>query len=290
MLMKVSTARIVYFSGTGCTAKVAEAFHGVLDRRGIQTSVTEIDGRQTSVSAADLLVLLYPVYAANAPQPVREWLADLPQGKGCSAIVISVSGGGSVSPNTACRVYPIGQLGKKGYRVVCDQMIVMPSNFFLSYSDALCALLLREAPRRAERILDDALAGLVRHSRPLLRDRLLTRMLGIERYGSRIFGQRLHTDARCTGCGLCARQCPHGNIALRDGKPVFGARCVLCTRCLYGCPANAITPGFGKFMILKNGFDLNAIEKRTAGMEHFPPIEELTKGFAMNGVRMYLKG
>ena len=287
---KVTTARIVYFSGTGCTAKVADAFDCALRRRGIQTSVTALNGRPEPAVAAELLILLYPVYAANAPQPVREWLADVPAGKGCAAVVISVSGGGEVSPNTACRVYPIRQLTRKGYRVVCDQMIVMPSNFLVAYQDALCALLLREAPRRAESVVADVLAGVECHSRPSLGDRLITRMLGIERYGSRMFGRLLSTDARCTGCGLCARQCPRGNIALRNGKPVFGMRCVLCTRCLYGCPTNAIVPRIGKFAMLKSGFDLDAIEKRTDCMESFPPVQELTKGFLMNGVREYLKG
>ena len=49
--------------------------------------------------------------------------------------------------------------------------------------------------------------------------------------------------ARCTRCGLCARLCPVGNIALKD-LPVFTGRCELCLRYRSFCPASAIAvPG-----------------------------------------------
>ncbi|HNW86733.1 MAG TPA: EFR1 family ferrodoxin [Candidatus Limiplasma sp.] len=287
-MLTVRSSHIVYFSGTGGTARVARAFQAALDSRGISTALTELNGPPYPAVNADLLVLLYPVYAANAPQPVREWLAVAPAGEGRCAAVLSVSGGGEVSPNTACRVYPARRLAQKGYRVLWDSMLVMPSNFMIPYSDALCALLLREAPRRAEQIVGNLLAGNVRRSHPLLWDRMLTRLLGIERFGSRMFGKQLRAGDRCNGCGWCARHCPRGNITLKADRPVFGDRCVLCTRCLYGCPTNAITPGFGKFALLRDGFNLDAIEARTAQTDDFPSVEALTHGIAMNGVRKYL--
>lgn len=49
---------------------------------------------------------------------------------------------------------------------------------------------------------------------------------------------------RCTGCGLCARQCPEHAIECRDGHPVWvKEKCTLCLKCLHHCPGFAIQYG-----------------------------------------------
>ena len=47
------------------------------------------------------------------------------------------------------------------------------------------------------------------------------------------------TDA-CTRCGICARVCPAGNIAVADSGVSFGEGCEVCYACLHACPANAL--------------------------------------------------
>jgi MinD superfamily P-loop ATPase len=54
-------------------------------------------------------------------------------------------------------------------------------------------------------------------------------------------------DDGCTGCGLCAEQCPDKAIDIVDGKPVWlKERCEICFRCIHHCPAFAIQYGQGK--------------------------------------------
>lgn len=50
------------------------------------------------------------------------------------------------------------------------------------------------------------------------------------------------TDA-CVSCGKCAAVCPLGNIALTDGKPVWGKNCTHCMACICRCPSRAIEYG-----------------------------------------------
>ena len=287
-MQEIKTAHIVFFSGTGGTARVAECLRLALAARGVNATLTELNAHPHPPVRADILLLLYPVYAANAPQPVEEWIAAEPDGNGMSAAVISVSGGGEVSPNTACRVATIRRLTAKGYRVNYERMLVMPGNLLIPFGDALNALLLREAPRRAARIAEDLLSGVIRRTRPHVLDRFLSRVLIVEHRGSRFFGRHLTASAACTGCGWCAAHCPRQNISLQNGKPAYGNRCVFCMRCLYGCPAKAIVPGVGKFTVLKDGFNLNAVETRTESLVEFPPVKTLTKGIAFAGVRKYL--
>ena len=284
----IETANIVFFSGTGGTARVARHLCDAFAAQGVAATPMELNGKQAPIARADLLVLAYPVYAANAPQPVGEWIATAPEGRGTPAVVVAVSGGGEISPNTASRVAPIRALERKGYPVVYEAMAVMPSNFLEQYDDALNVLLLRKAPALAQRVVREVLSGQTRRLRPLVRDKALARLCLLEHLGSRVFGRHLKVSDACTACGRCAAQCPRGNIAMQNGKPVFGSRCVLCMRCMYGCPVQAITPGFGKFAMFAQGFDLDALEARTKDRTDFPPVEELTKGWGFNGVKQYL--
>ncbi len=46
--------------------------------------------------------------------------------------------------------------------------------------------------------------------------------------------------AKCTGCRLCAQDCPLGIIGIKDKKAVINEGCVECRTCLRVCPVNAV--------------------------------------------------
>lgn len=282
------TLQIVFFSGTGGTARMAARLAEAFTRRGVSVQRCALGVKPCAPFTAEALALLYPVYAANAPQPIGEWIAAAPPGENRPVIVVSVSGGGEVSPNTACRVATVRALRARGYRVVYEAMAVMPANFLMPYGDALSALLLRKAAPVAARIATEVLAGVERHPRPLPIDRALSVLCLVEHPGSRIFGRHLHAAADCSGCGLCEANCPRGNIVLQSGRPTFGNRCVFCLRCVYGCPRKGIMPDIARSAILGDGFDLTAVEARTWDQTTFPSVESLTPGKTLAGVRAYL--
>ena len=53
---------------------------------------------------------------------------------------------------------------------------------------------------------------------------------------------QLH-DEKCTGCGMCAIVCPHGVMAMDNGRAVITERdtCMECGACARNCPEDAIT-------------------------------------------------
>ena len=47
-------------------------------------------------------------------------------------------------------------------------------------------------------------------------------------------------ERKCSGCGLCAEQCPFGAVDMKDGKPEIGEGCRVCGVCVRNCPEKAI--------------------------------------------------
>ena len=47
-------------------------------------------------------------------------------------------------------------------------------------------------------------------------------------------------ERKCTGCGLCAQNCPFGAIDMLHDKPELNAACKVCGICIKSCPQQAI--------------------------------------------------
>ena len=218
--------------------------------------------------------------------PVYKWLETLKKVNRVTAVVVSVSAGGEVTPNTACRVSTIKRLEKKGYTVLYEQTIVMPSNIFVPTPDEIAVKLLDVLPQKVQKIDDDVLSGVLRRVKPKSLDRFLSFALEIEKKNTKTFGKKLYTDDKCTGCGWCMSKCPAQNITIENNKPVFHKTCVMCYGCIYGCPENAIQAKFFRFSLIKGGFDIDALEKRTSGSGI--KLNSLPKGTLWKGVRKYL--
>lgn len=101
------------------------------------------------------------------------------------------------------------------------------------------------------------------------------------------FGKRIKANENCNGCGWCEKACPRANIALVNGTPAFNNNCLLCLKCIYGCPQRALEPGIGKFIVIKQGYNLNAIEKNNQ-RDELDSVEKLAKGYLWKGIKEYL--
>lgn len=288
-MRSINSVHIVYFSGTGCTERVAKNMADCFISQGIALSISELKKAAHVKIDSDFLIVLYPVYDFGAPKPIIEWIAQTPSANNIPAAVISVSGGGDISPNTACRVDVINKISKKGYDVCYESMIVMPSNVIIRFDDVVSAMLLRKMPIATEKIVSDILSGNRIRKKPLLIDRFFEGLGSIGRNYGKSFAKHLHVSNDCIGCSWCKNHCPRENIRMYDGKPSFGKDCTICLRCVYGCPKKAITvSGTCKMLVLKEGYDLNTIEQYERELSEVPPISQIAKGYLYKGVKKYL--
>jgi ferredoxin/flavodoxin len=278
---------IIYFSGTGGTKRAADSFENEFAKQGLLVHCHEIHAKNPyEIQEYDLLLILYPVYAMNAPRPVYEFIDNLPIADKKLAAVISVSGGGEVIPNTASRLHCIQHLKKRGYRIPYEQMLIMPANFIIPTPKELSLMLLKVLPDKVSRIVADLLSGVVRRTEPYLIDRIISVFAEAQKEGSKLYGKNIRVSSDCNSCGLCAKACPTGNIKLQDGKPVYAYRCCLCLRCIYSCPMKALRPAIARRFILTGGFSLKELEKE---LPDFQPIDVINypyeAGFA--GLKKY---
>ena len=130
----IKKVKIIYFSGTGGTARVSSQLEKSLTSHDIEVQRTaldmpEIEYRTSSanIQRDDLLILIFAVHAFDAPEPVYDWINAIPEGVGQSAAVIPFRAAEDLAQHCVPgRLYKT--IGAEGYDVFYERMIVMPSN------------------------------------------------------------------------------------------------------------------------------------------------------------------
>lgn len=296
---------IAYYTGTGSSGLVAQEVRDQLIARGVSvemhrlTEATKEDLRRKAEVCLDL-ILIYAVHAFNAPSLVYEWLSALEEqsevdGQRKKAMIISVSGGGEILSNTACRVTAKRGLINKGYNVVTEAMAVMPNNWMSATPFEVSKALIQILPDKVNHWLE---AYAQSQPYPVFRvkllDRMITKLGRLEVKGARRFGKSIQVSEACNGCGWCESHCPASNIRLvkshmaAASRPEFGKACDFCLGCIYGCPQKALTPGKFKFAVIQEGYPLAAYQQISEKSLTDSELKALLKGHSWSGVRRYL--
>ena len=266
--------RIDYYTGTGGSELVARLLADKLKNENRTVEINRISRDRIADAQsieADYYILIFPVHSFNAPQPIYEWVAHL-TGKDCKTAVISVSGGGNVLSNTACRCKTVRLLKKNRFNVVYEEMVRMPNNWIKAPKEKECTRILSKLPTKIDTIAQTVI--IEKRSKKIIYwiDYLISALGEAEKKGTRPFGSGIKVLDTCTGCGLCAKNCCSSNIQIArqaQAKPIFGNRCDMCLGCVYNCPQKALQPTYGAFQIDKNGYDLRDMCQKTALLQAY---------------------
>ena len=287
----MKNVRLVYFSGTGSTEYIALNMEEKLKQHGLKVLVDPLDAsknHKTELFTEDLLIIIFPVYAFDAPGPLYHWAKFISKVQNTPAAVISVSGGGEVWPNTASRYRLIKAVEKKGYHVFYEEMYIMPSNVFIPTVKPLAVELVKVVPRKIKHTIDCILSGSYKRIPCSFSALIVSFLCRPEKIGAKFFGRLLKLKVSCDACGLCVQNCPVGNISMKNGKPSFAWRCIMCLRCVYSCPQRAIVPGIIKFIVLKDGYNFKDYKNSTFQCDN-SSIDKYAGNFLWKGVYRYLK-
>lgn len=234
---------IIYcFSGTGNTRRACEGLVRSFKALGHEADIYMLTAENSPPppNGYDRIVVAYPVHAFNAPAPILKFLKKLPKCRQFIPSYLLRTSGEPLKLNHASGILPKRILKKKGYPVRGELHYVMPYNIIFKHSDGMAARMLHamevQLPKDAKMVL--AGTGNLERINPLRR--FVSFVLRIEHPAMPLIGRTFKSSKDCTGCGLCAKSCPQGNIKIVDGKPKFGGACVGCMSCSFRCPKDAM--------------------------------------------------
>lgn len=233
----------IYFSGTGNTKYCMEKLLVEIDPSAEIISL-ENENVVEKIKENEVIFFGYLTQFSNAPYFVREFIhqnKDIWKGKSvfCMVTMGAFSGDGAGCTARLFRKYGAKILGGLHIKMpdsVCDSKLLKKS---LDENRAL----VRAADEKIKAVAMDIKNGkypkdgitLWAHICGLMGQRLWY-------YGKTTnYTDKLKISDACTGCGLCEKECPMGNISIRDGKAVSMDRCTMCYRCISRCPNKAIT-------------------------------------------------
>ena len=236
-----------YFTGTGNTKHVLEKLKAEWQERGHEMDLVRIlPDTKPALDGYERIIVGYPVHGFNAPTPVYRFLKMFPalsKGEQRDIFLLRTSGE-PLKLNHASGIVPARILKKRGYAVVGEFYHVMPYNIIFRHPDGMVARMEACSNLKIVRDADDLEAGRGWRAKVNPIRRAFSFMVRIEHPSMPAIGRGFHVKKKlCVGCGKCAKECPRGNITMKDGKPKFGGHCVGCMACAFLCPKDAVRPG-----------------------------------------------
>ncbi len=220
---------ILYFSSTGnslyIAKKVQERFGG---------AIKYIPKYLGDGSEFDKLFIVTPIYSFGLPTPVFDLLQKLD--KTIEIIVIQNYGG--MAGGADYLFYDYAK-NKFGLNVVSMYKVKMTENFTLYFSvpKYYQNMQLKKCVKRVDKIIDK-----IANKEYIIPKKVKTKESKYLKNKSNwhLIGKEFHANSDCVKCGKCISICPVGNISLKDGKIVFGDKCIACLGCYHRCPKKAI--------------------------------------------------
>lgn len=232
---------IYWFSGTGNTLVAARQLAARLGETELVPLATAV---RESIPQADRVGVAFPVLAFGPPNIVMDFLAKaaLPP----KAYLFSLCTMGGMAGASHGRLRDV--LKARGLDLASGWSVQMPGNCISLYPPPKEARQKKSFDKAARKM--DFIASAVREGRRGHYEDSMAPVSWFARWLSPMALKRFPREDRkftvtneCIHCGLCARVCPVGNIAMQEGTPHWQGRCEQCFGCINWCPKSAIEFG-----------------------------------------------
>jgi ferredoxin/flavodoxin len=237
---------IYYFSGSGNSLAVAKDLAQALGAT--LEPMAQYSSGLTLPHDAEAVGFVFPSHDFQAPAFVQSWLGKVSGLEGTYVFAVMTYG---IFSGRGMRKFA-DLVAERGGRLAAGFAVMMPHNGIgsrLQPTDVRARLLAARRTRCREIVAtvterreatpdsESAVVGFLRNRSWKMLPGLFRFVGVLVRNGEK--GLFYNADENCNGCGICARVCPVGNIALSEGRPVWGEDCVSCFACLHWCPQQA---------------------------------------------------
>ena len=239
-------ALFCYFSATGNTKKCVDLYVSGLKEYNIESYIHNIDDGNLTVdiNLYDLVFFAYPIHGFNAPENVLKFAKTLNKCDRKKLIILKTSGE-HLRINNISSYSLIKILKKRNYYLTNEYHYLMPYNIIFRHTDLMAYNMYETLKGLVPLDIKDILDNKEVKLKYMPFGHIIQKIMLIEHPGAKINGWFMHTNKDCISCGLCENICPVDNIFIKDGKVKFKKHCIMCTRCSFNCPKNAIV--FGLF-------------------------------------------
>lgn len=224
---------IFYFSGTGNSKYVASCMS---DKNLI--NIGEANKKKEykyEVGGDESVGFIFPVYYEGVPKPVLEFVRSMELSiEPTYVYCILTHGGGPGGTGTML----VKELSARNLTLHACFDVIMPSNYIM-FSDLKPEKVLKERLENAPKLVEKIKTSVDNREHILPNwtalDKLLTASMTFL-CEKDMPVKKFYADGKCTGCGMCAKECPAGLIQMKNGRPEWTEnKCVRCMSCLK-CP------------------------------------------------------
>lgn len=240
---------VFYFTGTGNSRFIAERVAEILGEKAIDISTYIKENKYGDFKEEGTYIFVAPCYVSAPARAMMDFIKNSSFPKGIKAYFLITAAVYMGSSPAYCKK----MAKKKGFQYMGTENIVMPQNYLTYFKT-------KEIEENIG-IVKSAIPEIDKFGNKINEGQMLTdkkikflevpftELVCIIYYNLFMKTKQFCVSGDCISCGKCVRECPYGNISLKDGKPVWGKKCTHCMACINRCPKTAIE--YGKMSIGK---------------------------------------